>query len=83
MCGAQRHGKLVGDLPTECGGLRKFEVMRVGTLAAADKAGLRSDEGGVTEVADAPGLGEREGHFVDDRGSVTSGDGLVHPNSQN
>lgn len=36
--GAEWHGELIRDLPPQCCGLGKLEVVRVGPVAAADQA---------------------------------------------
>lgn len=45
--GAQGNGELVGHLAREGCGLGELEVVGVGTVPAADQAGLRGHEGEV------------------------------------
>src|SRR5512146_1976743 len=61
------HRELVADLPAECTKLGKAQVVRIRGGAAADEAGLLSDELEVLLVPDALGLGEGQHALVDGR----------------
>ena len=51
MRAAQRHREFVADLAAQCLHLRKFQVVRIGWLAAAQQAGLCGDKLQVRFVA--------------------------------
>ena len=65
MAPAERHGKFITYLHTECTRLRKAQMMRVTWMASADEARLRRDKAKVGLVATAFWFGEGEHAFVD------------------
>lgn len=65
MAPAERNGEFVADLQTDRARLCKTQMVRIARCAAADQAGLGSDELQVRLVTQPLGFGDGELAFVD------------------